>query len=193
MNIMTINSKSTLLIVIVHISLLSFHQNDVLCGASSSSSSTKANGIDTTATTFLESDEYNQRSYVNSNIVPTIFSSTKDDRKYDQYAACLAATEGLRRIRDQEILSLRHHRHPTSTTTRNKNQKNDWNSIRSSKKEKRIQTQFIRNSKHILDYYGMSPQEFTSLSKMIIQNEALKQKVCRPMNSFLFSFDVVGF
>lgn len=112
---------------------------------------------------FLASDTYKQ---IYSD-VPTLFSDAKDV-KYDRYAACLAATEGLRRIRDRDIIAIR--------KRRAKKEPNQSNCL-FTKQEKQIQAQFINNSKRILDMHGMSPREFASLSKKLIYDEDLKQKV----------------
>jgi Domain of unknown function (DUF4168) len=108
---------------------------------------------------FLDSDEYRNR----YSDVPSLFSNANDE-KYNKYAACLAAMEGIRRIRDLEITSIRRRR-------------SSKNCIRDNREEKRIQSQFIKNSKQIMDLHSLSPKQFTSLSKKLMYDEALKQKV----------------
>lgn len=114
---------------------------------------------------FIDSDVYRN---IYSD-VPTLFSNN-NEVKYDRYAACLAATEGLRRIRDCEITSIRNKR---------RHKKDDTSCSFTNRAEKNIQSQFLKNSKQILDFHGITPRSFASLSKKLMYNEELKQKVCK--------------
>ena len=85
--------------------------------------------------------------------MPSLFDPSENE--YDKYAACLAATEGLRRIRDRNLAS-----DSTDKET-----------------QKRIATQYVQNCGKVLRSLGMSIGEFNSLGKEISKNEQLKEKV----------------
>ena len=86
--------------------------------------------------------------------IPTFFSG-EDAREYDTYAACLAATEGLRRIRDRQRLV-----DPIAA-----------------------RRQYVRDSKPLLETLGMTIDRFNVVGAQIADDEALKEKVSKYFDS----------
>lgn len=95
--------------------------------------------------------------------MPSLF--LPEESLYDRYAACLAATEGLRRIRDRDVAELMR----DGSMRRSE--------IEASEGKKRISDQYTQNSSKVLQALGMSVKQFNELSKQISQNESLKEKV----------------
>ena len=87
--------------------------------------------------------------------IPTLFPGELE-RHYDTYAACLAATEGLRRIRDRQQLV-----DPAAA-----------------------RRQYVRDSKPVLETLGMTIDRFNSIGAQIAEDEALKEKVVQ--QAFLY-------
>ena len=89
-----------------------------------------------------------------------MFSS--EEETYDRYAACLAATEGLRRLRDRDMTEeVQGVRDPEEIT----------------KKRKQIASQYVSNSGKVLRALGMSVGKFNELGKEISRDSKLKEKV----------------
>ena len=80
--------------------------------------------------------------------IPTYFTG-ENAREYDTYAACLAATEGLRRIRDRQRLV-----DPLAA-----------------------RRQYVRDTKPLLETLGMKIDRFNAIGAQIASDEALKEKV----------------
>jgi hypothetical protein len=70
--------------------------------------------------------------------MPSLFGP--EEAQYDRYAACLAATEGLRRIRDKKLGSRRFFIHDTEEM---------------SEAQRRIKTEYILHSSKVLEAMGM--------------------------------------
>jgi len=86
-----------------------------------------------------------------TSILPTLFSTNDPDGLvYDTYAACLAATEGLRRIR---------------------------NSSSSSNDPEAARRQYVRDSKVVLEALGMTVETFNAIGSQLVSDPALKEKV----------------
>lgn len=109
---------------------------------------------------------------------PKVFRRLGDDTRmpslflpseslYDRYAACLAATEGLRRIRDRDL----------SDEMRENGYIRRGLTGEESEQERKIKAQYIQNSSKVLRALGMSVGQFNELGKQISQNEGLKEKV----------------
>lgn len=81
--------------------------------------------------------------------IPTIFA---DQPQYDRYAACLAATEGLRRIRDQQI---------------NQN----W------RQKRKYQREYHQRAKQVLAGLDMGEREFNKIGQQVARDENLKRRV----------------
>lgn len=88
--------------------------------------------------------------------MPSLFGP--EESEYDRYAACLAATEGLRRIRDKDLAQARA-------------------KGRTGDAEKHIKAQYVQNSSKVLRALGMSVSQFNELGREIAQDEQLKDKV----------------
>ena len=100
------------------------------------------------------------RKYAETDRMPSLFSS--EEETYDRYAACLAATEGLRRLRDRDIMDeLQGIRDPEQA----------------SQKRRQIATQYVQNSGKVLRALGMTVGQFNELGKQIAQDPKLKEKV----------------
>ena len=99
--------------------------------------------------------------------IPSMFQG-ESDMIYDRYAACLAATEGLRRIRDQTLKSP---------------QQNSINDPLLSKRNirearERVNTVYAENASKIIEAMGMPVSQFNSIGKIVCNDASLKQKVC---------------
>ena len=89
--------------------------------------------------------------------MPSLFSA--EEAEYNRFAACLAATEGLRRMRDQALLARCSS--PDS----------------SPEEERKISEHYQANSGRVLRAMGMSIERFNELGREISKNEKLKDKV----------------
>lgn len=104
------------------------------------------------------------RRFSEDGIMPSLFSKQED--VYDRYAACLAATEGLRRIRDRDMLvEVEAQKRGTSRAT----------SL--SEIEKHITAKYVQNSVKVLRALGMPVNQFNELGRLVAKDEDLKQKV----------------
>lgn len=90
--------------------------------------------------------------------MPSLFAP--QEVHYDRYAACLAATEGLRRLRDKALAKEGRQR------TMNESQE-------------RIHAEYVLSSSKVLKAMGMSVTQFNQLGRQIGQDSALKEKVRR--------------
>jgi Domain of unknown function (DUF4168) len=101
--------------------------------------------------------------------MPALFKD--EDAIYDRYAACLAATEGLRRIRDRQIAHeaerLRQQR-PGGTRCYRKHLR---------EAERRAVANYFRDSSKLLKAMGMPVAEFNEIGRRLGRDETLKQKV----------------
>lgn len=88
------------------------------------------------------------------------------DPIYDRYSACLAATEGLRRIRDADI----------SKELRLCGSRKRPNS-KFNKAKKEIEDKFNQDASRVLEALGMSLNEFTAVGKKIFEDDDLARKV----------------
>ena len=90
--------------------------------------------------------------------MPSLF--TPDESEYDRYAACLAATESLRRARDKAL---------------QKDKRAIGNAA--TEEKKRIQAEYVVNSARVLKAMGVSVSQFNQLGRQVNQDEELKEKV----------------
>jgi hypothetical protein len=84
---------------------------------------------------------------------------------FDRYAACLAATEGLRRIRDRDL----------SEEAQHKGYINKGGAV--SEGERDITQTYIKNSSRVLKALGMTIQQFNELGQHIAQDDRLREKI----------------
>lgn len=90
--------------------------------------------------------------------MPCLFPPDQTD--YDRYAACLAATESLRRLRDKSMAETK--RLSGSEATDEK---------------KRIRAEYVINSGKVLKAMGMSISQFNQFGRQVNEDEVLKEKV----------------
>jgi len=124
--------------------------------------------------------------------MPSIF--TKDDeRHYDTYSACLAATESLRRVRDSKIKNKK----GTAAASDDKSFQS-WKSMLKSniggagsgssesgiknepsgKEEfKRACAEYVLDSSKAINALGLSVTQFNQLGREVSKNKDLKEKV----------------
>ena len=98
--------------------------------------------------------------------MPSLFNFP-EEMIYDRYAACLAATEGLRRARDNEMFSKER---KMRLFFKKKN------SI-ASDEEKRAEAKYIMNSSKVIKALGLTVSEFDKLGKEVMQDNELKDRV----------------
>jgi len=95
--------------------------------------------------------------------MPCLFEP--EEEEYDRYSACLAATEGLRRVRDRDLAEeMRQHGHKKGETEL-------------SEAEKHITAKYVQNSGKVLRALGMSVSQFNQLGRQISRDENLKERV----------------
>lgn len=90
--------------------------------------------------------------------MPCLFPPDQSD--YDRYAACLAATESLRRLRDKSMEEAK-----------------SLSGTELSDEQKRIRAEYVINSGKVLKAMGMSVSQFNQLGRQVNQDEVLKEKV----------------
>lgn len=103
----------------------------------------------------------------NKRQIPSLFQGDSDII-YDRYAACLAATEGLRRIRDETLKSQ---------------QQKSINDPLFSKKNIREAKEwtiavYTENASKVVEAMGMPVSQFNAIGKIVCNDVSLKQKVC---------------
>lgn len=101
--------------------------------------------------------------FTDNSFMPSLF--TREQGVYDKYAACLAATEGLRRLRDQEL------------ATEVQKASSAGGSMGVSEAQKYITAQYVQNAGKVLKALGMSVNQFNELGRQIAQDNTLKEKV----------------
>jgi Domain of unknown function (DUF4168) len=118
--------------------------------------------------------------------MPCLFS--EQEEIYDRYAACLAATEGLRRMRDRDIIEQQE---SISAPTATKQQPGAAASSGSggslvpdsarlqavAEAKHRITTKYVQQSIKVLRALGMTVSQFNGLGRDIAKDEKLKEKV----------------
>jgi len=103
------------------------------------------------------------RRFADDSRMPSLF--LPEESIYDRYAACLAATEGLRRIRDRDLAEEMRElgfRRPVGGP---------------SEAEKNVNAQYIQNSGKVVRALGMTVKQFNELGRQISKDEKLKDKV----------------
>lgn len=91
--------------------------------------------------------------------MPSLFGP--EEAQYDRYSACLAATEGLRRLRDKKMGGRRFIRGG-----------DDLN-----EQQQLITTEYVLNSSRVLEAMGMSVSQFNQLGRQVGGSPELKEKV----------------
>ena len=91
--------------------------------------------------------------------MPSLFGP--EEAQFDRYAACLAATEGLRRIRDKK-LGVRRFILATDELT---------------EAQKRVTSEYVLHASKVLEAMGMSVGQFNQLGRQVGSDRDLKEKV----------------
>jgi hypothetical protein len=126
--------------------------------------------------------------------MPTIFTRP-EEAQYDTYAACLAATESLRRLRDSAIGKIK----KSSSAVNADENDASWKSYLSNDgaqedgaetskdKEifKRAYAEYVLNSSKAINALGLSVTQFNQLGREIRKDKELKEKVCLYVNKCL--------
>lgn len=105
--------------------------------------------------------------------MPSLFPP--EETVFDRYAACLAATEGLRRIRDRDLAEEVNLRGFGASSSSSSGGGGGGSSIYEA--ERQINLQYVQNSERVLRALGMSVNQFNDLGKQITQDEKLREKV----------------
>jgi hypothetical protein len=103
--------------------------------------------------------------------MPSLFAP--DETVYDKYAACLAATEGLRRIRDREQVQ------EAASKTNTDSILLVGSSTTPTEREQKITRDYVQNSAKVIQAMGLSVKQFNDLGKQISKDERLREKVRR--------------
>jgi hypothetical protein len=105
-------------------------------------------------------------------LVPSLFQN-ETETVYDRYAACLAATEGLRRIRDQ-TLQVQQQQCATGSdslfTKRNIREAKQW-----------ATAVYAENASKVIEAMGMPIEQFNAIGKIVCNDASLKQRVWKPI------------
>jgi len=101
--------------------------------------------------------------------MPSLF--LPEESLYDRYAACLAATEGLRRLRDRKLAEEAVMEQAGYRTSR------EADSGEMTELEKQITAQYVQNSRKVLRSLGMTVNQFNELGKRVAQDGSLREKV----------------
>lgn len=129
--------------------------------------------------------------------MPSIFQA--EESLYDKYAACLAATEGLRRIRDSKLKNkkfrtavnvdaerksgwkslLKSQSHQNQSDSKTKENGGKVKSVAEQNKEeyKRACAEYVLNSSKAIKALGLSVSQFNQLGREIKKDKFLKEKV----------------
>lgn len=114
--------------------------------------------------------------------MPSIFTKP-DETQYDTYAACLAATESLRRMRDSTLKNKK--------GTAVDPDDNSWKSMLKvsgtgagsenepvgKEEHKRACAEYVLNSSKAINALGLSVTQFNQLGREVAKNKPLKEKV----------------
>lgn len=103
------------------------------------------------------------RKFTSDARMPSLFAA--EEIIFDKYAACLAATEGLRRIRDRDMID--------------EVKKSNTLSSDPTYREQQITREYTKNSAKVLEAMGLSVKQFNDLGKKISGDERLREKVRR--------------
>jgi len=105
------------------------------------------------------------RRYADDSRMPSLF--LPEESLYDRYAACLAATEGLRRIRDRDLAD-----EATRDHGFRRDPDNDLTDV-----EKEITAQYVQNSRRVLRALGMTVNQFNGIGRQVASDGKLREKV----------------
>jgi hypothetical protein len=117
----------------------------------------------------------------NKRQIPSLFQGDSDII-YDRYAACLAATEGLRRIRDQTLQSQQQKSiNDPLFSKKNIREAKEW-----------ATAVYAENASKVVEAMGMPVSQFNAIGKIVCNDASLKQKVSellRCLVKFYFPYE----
>jgi Domain of unknown function (DUF4168) len=112
--------------------------------------------------------------------IPTLFE--EDDAIYDRYAACLAATEGLRRYRNEQLAKLPSRSVPLSkqsNATNTSASRKRSSGISRKRAQAKILASYARDSTKLLNSLNLlTLDEFNAVGRKLQRDASLKAKVC---------------
>lgn len=114
---------------------------------------------------------------VKGDTMPSIFRIPSEE-KYDRYAAALAVTEGLRRVRDAEIARTEVTQGKKSwlgSISGGEKVKGEGSEIEASKK--RAESAFLLQSTKAVKALGMTVTQFNQIGREVLSDPALKERV----------------
>ena len=104
--------------------------------------------------------------------MPSIFH-IPEEQKYDRYAAALAVTEGLRRVRDAEI--------ERQLSNAKKLKKNNADAVK-----KNAESEFLLQSTKAVKALGLTVAQFNEIGREVLADTVLKERVRVCLKSLLF-------
>ena len=120
--------------------------------------------------------EESRAASASGNTMPSIFRIPAEE-KYDRYAAAIAVTEGLRRVRDSEIDRAESKKKKSwlggiSSGEKDKSQDNPSDAAK-----KRAENAFLLQSTRAVKALGMTVTQFNQIGREVINDAALKERV----------------
>lgn len=111
--------------------------------------------------------------------LPTLFRLPEEDT-YDRYAACLAATEGLRNVRDRELSKTKQGFFQgvlSKTPLMGSSTSSRAAATTGSEAQVRAESKYILNSSKVIKALGLSVPQFNQVGREVMADEELKEKV----------------
>eukprot|EP00521_Asterionellopsis_glacialis_P018142 CAMPEP_0195296456 /NCGR_PEP_ID=MMETSP0707-20130614/19523_1 /TAXON_ID=33640 /ORGANISM="Asterionellopsis glacialis, Strain CCMP134" /LENGTH=259 /DNA_ID=CAMNT_0040357983 /DNA_START=45 /DNA_END=824 /DNA_ORIENTATION=+ len=109
------------------------------------------------------------------NRMPCLFS--EEETQFDRYAAAVAATEGLRRMRDKQMSELDGGTRESKKLERSAAKKAAQIKNVQDEAQKRIAAEYVMRSNEVLKAMGMTVPQFNQLGRLVGQDKKLKEKV----------------
>jgi Domain of unknown function (DUF4168) len=119
-----------------------------------------------------------------SSQMPTMFD--EQGTSYDLYAACLAATEGLRRFREEQIAKA-------SDQLDKANRSNRSVKKHVEEVERQASSSYVRDASKVVQGMGMSVDEFNDIGRQLQHDPTLKAKVSLCANGRSLAFATLFF
>lgn len=122
------------------------------------------------------------RRFAEDSRMPSLF--LPEESLYERYAACLAATEGLRRIRDRDLAEEEARQRQLKKRQASNNSSNNLSTSLSSRRRDvmsdrvhEIESQYVKNSERVLRALGLSVHRFNELGKEVSEDPMLRERV----------------
>jgi len=103
--------------------------------------------------------------------MPSIFKPSED--RFDRYAAALAVTEGLRRVRDSEVERIAEAGKPKKESGDEKRQRKR----EAEEAKRRAEDAFLLQSTKAVKALGMTVPQFNQIGREVLADAALKERV----------------